>query len=67
LRSFSINYLIHRAPDFFDWRSGVFELPTTPEVVDEESSRLLDEADYEEYLKLSLEKRERNFLKFKTF
>jgi hypothetical protein len=35
LRSFSINYFIHRAPDFFDWRSGVFELPTTPEVVDE--------------------------------
>ncbi|MEH2118375.1 tetratricopeptide repeat protein [Nostoc sp.] len=57
LRSFSINYLIHRAPDFFDWRSGVFELPTTPEVVDEESTRLLDEADYEEYLKLSPEQK----------
>ena len=59
--SFSINYLIHRAPDFFDWRSGVFELPTTPEVVDEESSRLLDEADYEEYFKLSLEKKREKF------
>ncbi|MBW4611272.1 MAG: HetZ-related protein 2 [Hassallia sp. WJT32-NPBG1] len=57
LRSFSINYLIHRAPDFFDWRSGVFELPTTPEAVEEESTRLLDEADYEEYLKLSQEKK----------
>ncbi|KOP25464.1 hypothetical protein AMR41_17285, partial [Hapalosiphon sp. MRB220] len=57
LRSFSINYLIHRAPDFFDWRSGIFELPTTPEVVDEESTRLLDKADYEEYLKLSSEQK----------
>ncbi|RCJ26130.1 hypothetical protein A6770_26715 [Nostoc minutum NIES-26] len=57
LRSFSINYLIHRAPDFFDWRSGVFELSTTPEVVDEESSRFLDEADYEEYLKLTPEEK----------
>ncbi|MEJ6480780.1 tetratricopeptide repeat protein, partial [Nostoc punctiforme UO1] len=57
LRSFSINYLIHRAPDFFDWRSGVFELPTTAELVDEESTRLLDEADYEEYLKLSPEQK----------
>ncbi|WP_318528388.1 HetZ-related protein 2 [Plectonema radiosum] len=57
LWSFSINYLIHRAPDFFDWRSGVFELPTTPEVVDNETSRLLDEADYEEYLKLSPEEK----------
>ncbi|MEH2230930.1 MAG: tetratricopeptide repeat protein, partial [Nostoc sp.] len=57
LRSFSINYFIHRAPDFFDWRSGVFELPTTPEVVEEESNRLLLEGDYEEYLKLSPEQK----------
>ncbi len=57
LRSFSINYFIHRAPDFFDWRSGVFELPTTPEVVEQESNRLIDEADYEEYLKLSPEQK----------
>ncbi|MEH2307616.1 tetratricopeptide repeat protein, partial [Nostoc sp.] len=55
LRSFSINYLIHRAPDFFDWRSGVFELPTAPEVVEQESNRLLLEGDYEEYLQLSPE------------
>ncbi|MBE9041597.1 hypothetical protein IQ235_12480, partial [Oscillatoriales cyanobacterium LEGE 11467] len=27
LPRFAVNYLIHRAPDFFDWRSGVFELP----------------------------------------
>jgi tetratricopeptide (TPR) repeat protein len=57
LGSFSMNYLIHRAPDFFDWRSGVFELPTTPEVVEKESSRLLLEGDYEEYLKLSPEQK----------
>jgi tetratricopeptide (TPR) repeat protein len=57
LRSFSINYLIHRAPDFFDWRSGVFELPTTPELVEQESTRLLLEGNYEEYLKLSQEQK----------
>ncbi|QLE51372.1 tetratricopeptide repeat protein [Nostoc sp. C057] len=57
VRSFSINYFIHRAPDFFDWRSGVFELPTTPEVVEQESNRLLLEGDYEEYLKLSPEQK----------
>ncbi|MBN3926366.1 tetratricopeptide repeat protein [Nostoc sp. NMS4] len=57
LRSFSINYFIHRAPDFFDWRSGVFELPTTPEVVEQESNRLTDEVDYGEYLKLSPEQK----------
>jgi tetratricopeptide (TPR) repeat protein/5-bromo-4-chloroindolyl phosphate hydrolysis protein len=57
LGSFSMNYLIHRAPDFFDWRSGVFELPKTPEVVEKESSRLLLEGDYEEYLKLTPEQK----------
>ncbi|MEH2144575.1 tetratricopeptide repeat protein [Nostoc sp.] len=57
LRSFSINYFIHRAPDFFDWRSGVFELPTAPEVVEQESNRLLLEGNYEEYLKLTPEQK----------
>ncbi|MFM2061456.1 MAG: hypothetical protein RLZZ507_1126 [Cyanobacteriota bacterium] len=57
LRSFSLNYLIHRAPDFFDWRSGIYELPTTPELVEEESRRLLLEGDYEKYLQLTPEEK----------
>jgi tetratricopeptide (TPR) repeat protein len=57
LRSFSINYLIHRAPDFFDWRSGMFELPTTPKVVEQESTRLLLERDLEEYSELNQEEK----------
>ncbi|WP_353931518.1 tetratricopeptide repeat protein [Okeanomitos corallinicola TIOX110] len=57
LRSFSLNYLIHRAPDFFDWRSGVYELPTTPELVEEESRRLVLEGDYEKYLQLTPEEK----------
>jgi tetratricopeptide (TPR) repeat protein len=64
LRSFSINYFIHRAPDFFDWRSGVFELPTTLEVVEQESNRLLLEGDYEEYLKLSAEQKIEKVIEF---
>ncbi|WP_375452953.1 tetratricopeptide repeat protein, partial [uncultured Nostoc sp.] len=56
-RSFLINYFINRAPDFFDWRSGVFELLTTPKVVEQESTRLLLEGDYEEYLKLTPEQK----------
>ncbi|XHR80433.1 MAG: tetratricopeptide repeat protein [Gloeotrichia echinulata GP01] len=64
LRSFSLNYLIHRAADFFDWRSGVFELPTTPELIEKESTRLLDEADYDEYLKLSQEQKIEKVLEF---
>ena len=55
LRSFSIKYFIHRAPDFFDWRSSVFEFPTTPELLEQESSRILLEGDYEKYLTLTPE------------
>jgi tetratricopeptide (TPR) repeat protein/DNA-binding CsgD family transcriptional regulator len=65
LRSFSINYFIHRAPDFFDWRSGVFELPTTPEVLEKESNRLLVEGDYEEYLKFNYQQRIEKILEIK--
>ncbi|QDL07987.1 prenyltransferase [Brasilonema octagenarum UFV-E1] len=64
LRSFSINYLIHRAPDFFDWRSGVFKLPTTPEVVEEESNRLVLEGDYKKYLQLNAEQKIEKVLEF---
>ncbi|MEH2178272.1 tetratricopeptide repeat protein [Nostoc sp.] len=65
LRSFSINYFIHRAPDFFDWRSGLFELPTIPEVVEQESNRLLDEASCHNYLKLSHDQKIEKVLEIK--
>jgi tetratricopeptide (TPR) repeat protein len=54
---FALKYFIQRAPDFFDWKSAVFDFPTHPDVVEEESSRLLMEADYEEYLKLTPQER----------
>jgi tetratricopeptide (TPR) repeat protein len=64
LRSFSISYLINRAPDFFDWRSGIFELATNPEVVEQESSRLLLEGDYDEYRQLTQEQKIEKILEF---
>ena len=57
LRPFSLKYFIHRAPDFFDWRSSVFEFPTEPEILEQESSRILLEGDYEKYLALTPEER----------
>ncbi|MEW5855942.1 MAG: tetratricopeptide repeat protein, partial [Cyanobacteriota bacterium] len=55
LRSFSLKYFIHRAPDFFDWRSSIFEFPTNPELLEEESFRILIEGNYQDYLNLSAE------------
>ncbi|URD49117.1 tetratricopeptide repeat protein [Chroococcidiopsis sp. CCNUC1] len=57
LRSFSIKYFIRRAPDFFDWRSGVFEFSTNIKIIEQESSRILFEGDYQKYLALTREER----------
>ncbi|MFQ4143220.1 tetratricopeptide repeat protein [Chlorogloeopsis sp. ULAP02] len=62
LPQFAIKYFIQRAPDFFDWRSGVFEFPIDLETLKQESSRILLEADYEKYLALTPEERTRKIL-----
>ena len=49
LPRFAVDYLIHRAPDFFDWRSGVFELPMDAEALQRESTRIVVEGDYGKY------------------
>ncbi len=62
LRPFSLKYFIHRAPDFFDWRSSVFEFPTTPEILEQESFRILLAGVYEEHLSLTPEERIKKIL-----
>lgn len=38
---FAFKYFIHRAPDFFDWRSGIFEFPTQETLLHDEIDYLL--------------------------
>lgn len=47
---YALKYLMRRAPDFFDWRSGVLEFIGEPDRVAQASDRLLGEADYNKYL-----------------
>ena len=47
---FALKYLMRRAPDFFDWRSGVLEFVMDAERLEQQSQRLLLESSYEEYL-----------------
>ncbi|MEH1862252.1 MAG: tetratricopeptide repeat protein [Nostoc sp.] len=54
---FAIKYFLQRAPDFFDWRSGLFEFPIDSETLEKESSRIIKDADYEKYLSLTKEER----------
>ncbi len=58
LPSFAMKYLIRRAPDFFDWRSGIFEIPSDSELIEQESLRLVQEGGYKEYLSWTQPKRD---------
>ncbi|MEM7581671.1 MAG: tetratricopeptide repeat protein, partial [Cyanobacteria bacterium P01_A01_bin.80] len=62
LRSFSLKYFIHRAPDFFDWRSSIFEFPTKPELLEQESSRVIEEGNSQKYRSLSPEEKIKKIL-----
>ena len=59
LPSFAMKYLIRRAPDFFDWRSGLFEFPSDSELLEQESLRILQEGNYNEYLNWTQLERDR--------
>ncbi|NEP56288.1 MAG: tetratricopeptide repeat protein [Symploca sp. SIO2G7] len=50
---FGLKYFIRRAPDFFDWNSGVFEFLPKPEVVEQESLRILQTGSYRQYRQLT--------------
>ncbi|MBD2498663.1 tetratricopeptide repeat protein [Nostoc sp. FACHB-280] len=60
---FAIKYFIQRAPDFFDWRSGLFEFPLDSETLEQESSRVIQEGDYHKYLIMTPEERTKEILK----
>ncbi len=59
---YAMKYLIRRAADFFDWRSGVWEFVLPQEEQQQESQRLLQEGDYEKYLSWTSQQRRQRVL-----
>ncbi|MBC6477679.1 MAG: sigma-70 family RNA polymerase sigma factor [Hormoscilla sp. GM7CHS1pb] len=59
---FAIKYFSRRAPDFFDWSSGVFQFPTESDLIEREASKLLLEGSYQKYCDLSSEERNQKLL-----
>ncbi len=49
VRYFTINYLIHRAPDFFDWRSGLFIFKRNQDFIKRETEYIIQSSNYSEY------------------
>jgi tetratricopeptide (TPR) repeat protein len=58
---YALKYFIRRAPDFFDWRSGVFEFPTDLDFMQGLSS-ILSQADNEKNKQLTHQERKQRLL-----
>ncbi len=55
---FAVRYLLKRAADFFDWRSGFFEFADSSEVRQKFVQNVIEEADYKSYENLTIEDRD---------
>jgi tetratricopeptide (TPR) repeat protein len=59
---FVVKYLLRRAGDFFDWKSGFFEFSDDREALAE---RMIEDADHQSYLKLDMTQRLEKILQIK--
>jgi len=67
LPRFAVNYLIQRAPDFFDWRSSLFKLSMDQELLQLESRQACSErGKREDYLALTPEARKRELVRIQS-
>jgi len=67
LPQYAINYLAHRSPDFFDWRSGVSKFIDDAETVFQESFRIfLQKKTVEQYRSWAPEQRSRRILEIQS-
>ncbi|MFM7877024.1 MAG: sigma-70 family RNA polymerase sigma factor [Microcystis panniformis] len=63
LPAFAIKYFIRRAPDFFDWGTGVFRFPLDSETLSQELSGILSKRSKNNYSGFSLKEGEKLLLK----
>ena len=67
LPSFAMKYLIRRAPDFFDWRSGLFDFAMGAEDVQEASQRVyLERGEWEDLSELTKQELQKRLLAVET-
>jgi superkiller protein 3 len=67
LPRFAVNYFIHRAPDFFDWRSSLFKLSMDKELLQLESRQACSERwKQEDYLALTPQEKKRELVRIQA-
>jgi len=61
LPEFALRYFIRRAPDFFDWRSGIYEFPLDQDTLSNEIYRIIHQyrnpADYQKFTQKELQEK----------
>ncbi|NES07411.1 MAG: tetratricopeptide repeat protein, partial [Okeania sp. SIO2F4] len=65
LPRFALDYLIKRAPDFFDWRSGLFQFPMDEETVRKESLAISGK-ELDDYIKFTRQERKHEWVRIKS-
>jgi tetratricopeptide (TPR) repeat protein len=63
---FAFKYLVHRAPDFFDWRSGVAQFTDDADTLSRESHRIWREGSYNQYLDWTQAQRNHRILEIQS-
>jgi tetratricopeptide (TPR) repeat protein len=64
---FAIKYFIRRAPDFFDWSSGVFEIPTDSELIEQELTQIIQEVNTQQHTDLDPEECKHKILEIQSW
>ena len=59
---YATKYLIRRAADFYDWRSGVWEFLGPPQEAQQKAQQFIADNDYEQYVSLTPQQRRERFL-----
>jgi tetratricopeptide (TPR) repeat protein len=65
--TFVLKYVSRRAPDFFDWRSGVLEFPADAETAQREYVRLYLSGHHNEYFTWTVARRIQRILEIQTW
>jgi hypothetical protein len=63
---FAVKYLVHRAPDFFDWRSGVAQFTDDANTLSREAQRIWREGDYLKYMSWTQAQRNQRVLEIQS-
>jgi tetratricopeptide (TPR) repeat protein len=64
---FGMKYFIQRAPDFFDWRSGLFKIATDKNIANITAKEIYLSSNYSEYPQWTFSKRIKRILGIETY